>query len=110
MRIRLAALLAILAVGAFADAAWAQPQSAAPADERAPRAAKGVGVITAIDVKEDTVTLKHEPIPALGWPSMTMDFRVTPPSLLNGLKVGQKIHFDTNEGQGLPEITAIRKR
>jgi Cu(I)/Ag(I) efflux system protein CusF len=71
---------------------------------------KGVGVITEIDAKEATVTLKHEPIPALGWPSMTMPFRANPPSLLDGLKVGQKIAFDANEGHGLPEITAIRKR
>jgi Cu(I)/Ag(I) efflux system periplasmic protein CusF len=55
------------------------------------------------------VTLKHQPIPALGWPSMTMDFKATPPSLLDGLKVGQKIAFDANEGNGVPLITGIRK-
>jgi len=99
------ALAAILMCGAsaVATAATAQPPA------HAPRAAKGVGVVTEIDAKDATVTLKHEPIPALGWPSMTMPFRVTPPSLLDGLKVGQKIEFDTNEGNGLPEITAIRK-
>ena len=40
---------------------------------------------------------------------MTMPFRANPPSLLNGLKVGQKIGFDTREAGALPEITAIRK-
>jgi Cu(I)/Ag(I) efflux system protein CusF len=99
----LAALLAIVPV---AQAAAQDP----PAAERAPRAAKGTGVITEIDPKDATITLKHDPIPALGWPTMTMPFRANPPSLLQGLKVGQKIEFDTNEGHGLPEITAIRKR
>jgi len=84
--------------------------AAQPAAERPPRAATGTGVVTEIDARQAMVTLKHDPIPALGWPSMTMPFRVTPPTLLDGLKVGQKIEFDTNEGHGLPEITAIRKR
>jgi len=56
------------------------------------------------------MTIKHEPIASLGWPAMTMSFRAKPVSLLNGLKVGQKIAFDANQGSGLPEITAIRKQ
>src|SRR4051794_22019458 len=100
-------VLALLAaVAGPTTAAPDQPAAAAPAA----RAAKGVGVITEIDVKEATLTLKHEPIPALGWPSMTMPFRANPPSLLDDLKVGQKIGFDTREAGALPEITAIRKR
>ena len=98
---------ALLAVSALA--AVSAPAAAQDAATRAPRAATGTGVITEIDTKEATLTVKHEPIPSLGWPSMTMPFRANPPSLLNGLKVGQKIDFDTNEGHGLPEITAIRK-
>jgi Cu(I)/Ag(I) efflux system protein CusF len=110
------ALAAFLLVSASAGAGWAQqapaqaqtPSQAEP-QPRAPRAAKGVGVVTELDPQDATVTLRHEPIPALGWPSMTMPFRANPPSLLAGLKVGQRIEFDTNEGSGLPEITAIRK-
>jgi Cu/Ag efflux protein CusF len=41
---------------------------------------------------------------------MTMPFNVDPPSLLKGLKVGQKIGFEASEGHGLPVITAIRKK
>ena len=106
MTLRILALAAALALVPAAQAA-AQDQ---PAATPAPRTAQGTGVITEIDPKEATITLKHDPIPALGWPSMTMPFRVNPPTLLQGLKVGQKIGFDTNEGHGLPEITAIRKR
>jgi Cu(I)/Ag(I) efflux system protein CusF len=104
-----AALAAMLLSGAFAAAG---PVAAQPADAtaRPPRSATGTGVVAEIDAKQAMLTLKHDPIPALGWPAMTMPFRVTPPSLLDGLKVGQKIEFDTNEGHGLPEITAIRKR
>ena len=103
--------LALAAAGqAYAVQVAAGQATDAPGATRAPRNAQGVGVVTEIDAKEGMVTVKHEPIPALGWPSMTMPFKVTPPSLLQGLKVGQKIAFDTNEGNGLPLITAIRKR
>ena len=73
------------------------------------RSAKGVGVVTEINAEEAIVTLKHDPIPALGWPTMTMPFHLASPDLLKGLKVGQKVAFDTKEAEGLPEITAIRK-
>jgi Cu(I)/Ag(I) efflux system protein CusF len=102
------ATVLILATAGSAAAAAEQAPSGA-ASPPAHRTAKGTGIVTEIDPKDATVTLKHEPIPAFGWPSMTMPFRVTPPSLLKGLKVGEKIDFDTNEGNGLPEITAIRK-
>jgi Cu(I)/Ag(I) efflux system protein CusF len=102
--------LAFAATLALAGAAPAAPgDPAASAQPPAHRSAKGVGVVTEIDAKEGVVTLKHEPIAALGWPSMTMPFHANPPSLLDGLKVGQKVAFDTKEADGLPEITAIRK-
>jgi Cu(I)/Ag(I) efflux system protein CusF len=104
---------ATITLGALAPAAYAAAPTAsqdAPAATRAPRTAQGTGVITEIDAKQAMITLKHDPIPALGRPTMTMPFRANPPDLRKGLKVGQKIGFDTNEGSGLPEITAIRKR
>ena len=112
--LRAASILAAASLGwlsltpalAAPDPAVPDPASHAPGH----RTAKGVGVVTEIDAAQAMVTLKHEPIPALGWPSMVMPFRMTPPSLLSGLKVGEKVAFDTREAEGLPEITAIRKR
>lgn len=40
---------------------------------------------------------------------MTMTFHARPPSLLKGVKVGQKIGFDVEMANGAPEITAIRQ-
>jgi len=104
--------MAILALGLFSAApVFAAPDpTATGAEAPGHRTAKGVGVVTEIDASQSQVTLKHEPIPSLGWPTMVMPFRVTPPSLLSGLKVGDKVTFDTREAEGLPEITAIRKR
>jgi len=76
----------------------------------ATKTGKGVGVITEIDAKASMLTIKHEPIAALGWPAMTMSFHAKSPAVLKGLKVGEKIGFDANQGTRLPEVTAIRKR
>ena len=115
MRAYLLALTTILSL-ATVEAAAAHPAAKPMADmpgmampASATKTGKGTGVITEIDAKAGTVTIKHQPIASLGWPAMTMGFKATPPSLLKGLKVGQKIAFDANQGSGLPEVTAIRK-
>jgi Cu(I)/Ag(I) efflux system protein CusF len=100
---------------ATAETAMAQPVAKPMAEmpgmpASATKTGKGTGVITEIDAKDGTLTIKHEPIASLGWPAMTMGFKATPPSLLNGLKVGQEISFDAKQGTGLPEVTAIRKQ
>lgn len=109
---RVVAVLAAAGLGLGIRPAFAAPKDAAAPAAQAPghRIAKGVGLITAIDATQAMVTLKHAPIPSLGWPTMVMPFRVTPPGLLKGLKVGQKVVFETREAEGLPEITAIRRR
>ncbi|HEY2750972.1 copper-binding protein [Phenylobacterium sp.] len=114
MRAQLLALATILTL-ATAETAMAQPVAKPMADmpgmpASATKTGKGTGVITEIDAKDGTLTIKHEPIASLGWPAMTMGFKATPPSLLNGLKVGQEISFDAKQGTGLPEVTAIRKQ
>ncbi len=67
----------------------------------------GVGVITAIDKVAGTVTIKHDAIPAVDWPAMTMVFKATPPALLDGLKVGEKIKFDVTVKGSDAEVTAV---
>lgn len=116
MRAYLLALTAILSL-TTAEAAIAQlaanpmadmPRMAMPAS--ATKTGKGTGVITEIDARAGTVTIKHQPIASLGWPAMTMGFKATSPLLLKGLKVGDKIGFDAKQGSGLPEVSAIRKQ
>ncbi|MES3028418.1 MAG: efflux RND transporter periplasmic adaptor subunit [Pseudomonadota bacterium] len=40
-----------------------------------------------------SITLSHEPVPAIGWPAMTMAFKLDPPTLAKGLKVGDRVVF-----------------
>ena len=113
MRTQIVTLTAILALGA-AQAASAAPDPAMASMKgmsmpaSAAKTGRGVGVITEINAKAGALTIKHQPIPSLGWPAMTMGFHAKSPVMLKGLKVGQKIAFDTNQGSGLPEVTAIR--
>lgn len=67
----------------------------------------GVGTVTAIDTAAGTLTIDHEPIPAVGWPAMTMAFKANPPSLLESVKVGQKITFAVSVKGSEAEISSI---
>lgn len=71
---------------------------------------KGVGVITALDPKAAKITIKHGPIPSVGWPAMTMTFKATPPKLLTGLHVGQTVGFDVRTKGADAEVTALQGR
>lgn len=54
----------------------------------------GHGKVMAIDTKSGKVTLEHEPISELGWPSMTMGFSVNDTQSLTKLKVGDTVQFE----------------
>ncbi|HEU0195602.1 MAG TPA: copper-binding protein, partial [Nevskiaceae bacterium] len=55
--------------------------------------ARGTGVVKATDTAKGTVTIQHHAIASIHWPAMTMTFRADPPSLLKGIKVGEKVSF-----------------
>lgn len=57
-------------------------------------AVKGEGIIKSINSGKQQVTLSRGPIEALGWPAMTMPFKVTDAKLLEGVSVGDEIHFE----------------
>ena len=52
------------------------------------------GKVTEIDLKAGRITLEHEPIPALNWPSMTMGFKVRDPKLISTLKANDAVEFE----------------
>ena len=59
-----------------------------------------VGVIKAIDNKQQKISISHEAIPEISWPPMTMNFIFTPVAdKVNDLKSGEKITFSfTQQG------------
>jgi Cu(I)/Ag(I) efflux system membrane fusion protein len=68
----------------------------------------GTGRIVAADPKSGALTMQHDPIPALKWPAMTMDFEVADRAILNGLKPGQGVTFEMVDKDGDFVVTAIR--
>lgn len=59
----------------------------------APMAVDATGTVRAIDLKTGSLTIAHQEIKSLGWPAMTMAFKVTDLKLFDGVKVGSKIKF-----------------
>ena len=53
----------------------------------------GTGTVRSIDAAKRVVNLSHDPIPAIGWPQMTMDFTVGPQVDLSTVKPGQAVEF-----------------
>ena len=68
---------------------------------------RGRGKVVDVDVKSGHVTLNHEPIKDLGWPSMTMGFKVKDSQQLSKLKAGDEVTFDLKaEAPEKPDMPA----
>ena len=97
-------LLPLLAALAYGAPAAAQDHAHHAAGHQAV-AVEAVGVVRAVDTKSGAITLAHEAVPALGWPAMTMSFKVASAAVLGGVKVGDRVKVQLR-GQ---QITAIHK-
>ena len=73
-----------------------------------PADAQGVGVVRAIDAAKGTITLQHEAIQTIGWPAMTMAFRLASSDLLQGVKVGDKVKFTLHPAGMNSTVTSIK--
>jgi Cu(I)/Ag(I) efflux system membrane fusion protein len=56
----------------------------------------------------DHITFSHEPVPAIGWPAMTMTFRLARPDLARGLKVGDRAAFGFEQTPSEPVVKEIK--
>jgi membrane fusion protein, copper/silver efflux system len=54
-----------------------------------------------------SVTLSHEPVPAIGWPAMTMQFRLADPALAKGVKVGDRVAFGFDRPAAGPTVRRL---
>ena len=69
---------------------------------------KGTGVVTNVDRTGGKVTLKHDPIKSLNWPTMTMAFGVKDKAMLDKLTKDKKVEFEfVQQGQQFV-ITSIK--
>lgn len=70
--------------------------------------AKGTGTVTGIDKSAGAITIDHGPIAEANWPAMEMEFKATPATLLDTVKVGDKVSFELKMSGGTGEVTAIK--
>ncbi len=62
-----------------------------------------------VDEAAGKVTLKHGPIPKFDMGEMTMVYRVKDPSMLKGVKVGDKVKFEADQIEGKYTVTTMQK-
>lgn len=94
-----------------ADATPAAPAAMPNMPMPAPEAATAyttTGEITA--VAAGSVTINHQPVPELNWPSMTMGFVVPDATTLTGLEPGTPVEFSFREEGGQHVLTDIKRR
>lgn len=70
----------------------------------------GVGTVTALDTTTGTVSLDHEPIAAISWPAMSMQFRVEDHAALQGIAVGDRVSFELKSATESSIVTEIAKQ
>jgi Cu(I)/Ag(I) efflux system membrane fusion protein len=58
-----------------------------------PQLAVTRGMVLSIDAPNGQVTISHQAVPEVGWPPMTMTFKVMQPSMLRGLERGSRVEF-----------------
>ncbi|AGG88852.1 copper-binding protein [Rhodanobacter sp. FW102-FHT14D06] len=107
--ITLAITAALFTAPAFANPQQMDPNMPGMAGmhEATPADVQGVGVVKAVDTAKGTITLQHEAIAAIGWPAMTMTFKLASPDLLKGVKVGDKVRFSLHPAGIASTVTAI---
>jgi Cu(I)/Ag(I) efflux system membrane fusion protein len=90
------------------DAPPAGSTTPSPAAKKAASAAQAyetTGIIEAINA--GSVTFSHQPVPALGWPAMTMAFHVADPALVRGYKRGDTVRFAFDQPNDNPTLRRI---
>lgn len=76
--------------------------------DTAAKTGTGVGTVTAVDKATSTITIQHEAIPAVSWPAITMAFKANPASLVDKVKVGEKVTFGVSVKGSDAEVTSIQ--
>jgi Cu(I)/Ag(I) efflux system protein CusF len=67
------------------------------------------GVVEQVKPEQDRVKITHDPIPMLGWPKMTMYFRVRDKALLDGITAGDNVRFEMEKDAKGLVITRMEK-
>ena len=60
-------------------------------------------------ISPQAVTLSHQPVPAIQWPAMTMQFQLASPDLARGVKVGDHVRFGFDQSPAGPTVRRMTR-
>ena len=69
----------------------------------------GTGILNELMPSKNKINMAHDPIPALDWPDMVMDFDVNSDVSLKGLNKGDKVEFELEKGDNGYAVKSITK-
>ena len=78
-------------------------------DNKTDVAITGRGVVRAVMIDQNKINMSHDPIPALNWPEMTMDFDVSQEVDLDSFKPDDKVMFELEKDENGYVITSMQK-
>jgi len=91
-------IIALLLAGVAPLPLSAQPMAGMEMQKKPEQAShQGTGKVVAVDRAKLSIKLAHEAIKSLGWPGMTMEFRVAKASLLEGINEGDAVRFELRQ-------------
>ena len=96
-------LISLLGVGGIALAGESHDHGAATATANI----TATGTVKSVDATKGKLVIDHEPIPALNWPRMVMDFQLADKAMTEKVKVGEKINFTLAPGEKKGGYTVI---
>ena len=67
-----------------------------------------LGTVNSIDIESGTINISHDAVESVGWPAMTMLFRLADPDLAARAEPGQRIEFRFTTDDG-GTVTAIER-
>ena len=84
-----------------------QRLSAPDAEMESAKSIPGKGVIK--NLQGGKITLSHEPVAALNWPAMTMDFTLADGALPEGIAAGENIEFEFHQAGDAYVVTKVQR-
>lgn len=98
------------ASGPAAKSDMSQMKMEEPAATPAAGPIRGTGTVTAVNAAQGVITLNHEPIPAIRWSAMTMEFKAEDPRILQGVAVGDRVTFELKSASDTNMVTMVQKQ
>ena len=68
------------------------------------------GTVTQVDAAAGAITINHEPIAALSWPAMTMQFTVENPAILEGIAAGDHVSFEIKSATETSIVSMVQRQ